>query len=160
MSLLYDPCREPEGIEGFVYCAHRPFHPRRFSRLLGAEWPGISRIKGFVWIASCMDTVGMWTWADGICTVSPAGRWWAARPERDWPASLTVRAEIRRGWHAAYGDRRQEVVFIGAEMSRDRITRNLDALLLTEEEMAQGEATGWACFADEPEPTEPRRCDP
>ena len=112
-----------QGVEGFVYCACRPFHPQRFCRLLQAEWPGVSRIKGFVWLASCMDRVGMWTWADGICTVSPAGRWWAARPEIDWPASLAVRTEIRRGWDADYGDRRQEVVFVGSEIDRVAITR-------------------------------------
>lgn len=138
------------GVEGFVYCARRPFHPQRFCRLLPKEWPGVSRIKGFVWLASCMDIVGMWTWADGVCSMSPAGRWWAARPECQWPASLAVRAEIRRGWHPVHGDRRQEVVFSGVEISREAITRDLEALLLTEEEMARGEATGWACFADPP----------
>lgn len=127
MSLLYDDCLKRGGTDGFVYRAQRPFHPQRFCRALTTEWPGVSRFKGFIW------------------------------PECDWPASLAARSEIRRGWHPAYGDRRQEVVFIGAEISRAAITRDLDGLLLTDEEMARGEATGWACFADETEQMEPRR---
>ena len=139
-----------KGVEGFVYCARRPFHPQRFCGLIQARWPGVSRIKGFVWIASCDETVAQWTWADGICSVSPAGRWWAARPDSDWPASLAVRAEIRRGWHPDHGDRRQEVVFMGSEMDRDEITAYLDTVLLSDAEMAQGIETGWMWLSDGP----------
>lgn len=97
------PETEEYGIRSFVYHARRPFHPRRFCRLISADWPGVSRIKGFIWLAACPDTVGLWHWAEGVCTVAPAGRWWAARPEAEWPASLAVRTEIRRGWHKATG---------------------------------------------------------
>ena len=136
------------GAQGFVYCAYRPFHPKRFCRLLHQEWVGVSRIKGFFWVASCMDQVGLWTFADGRTQMSGAGRWWAAKPEKDWPASLAVRAEIRRGWHGKHGDRHQEIIFIGAEMNRAEVFALLDTVLLSDEEMALGEATHWACFAD------------
>lgn len=139
-----------KGVEGFVYCVRRPFHPQRFCGLIQARWPGVSRIKDFVWIASCDETVAQWTWADGICSVSPAGRWWAARPDSDWPASLAVRAEIRRGWHPDHGDRRQEVVFMGSEMDRGEITAYLDTILLTDTEMKQGVETGWRWLSDGP----------
>ncbi len=151
MSLLGD---FGQGVDGCVYAAQRPFHPQRFCRLLSQEWAGVTRIKGFIWLASCMNIVGMWTWTEGNCTIFPAGRWWAAKPEEEWPASLAVRTMIRRSWDCKYGDRRQEVVFIGAEMDRAAIFAALDALLLTEEEMAQGEATDWQCFADNSEVVE------
>ena len=134
-SLLYDACAEREGLDGFVYCARRPFHPTRFCRLISADWPGVTRLKGFVWLAECPDTVGLWQWAEGVCTVAPAGRWWAARPDSEWPAAQAVRAEIRRGWHEGHGDRRQEVVFIGAALDRAALTATLDAALVTEQEM-------------------------
>ena len=141
---------ELESRSGFIYCAHRPFHPQRFCRVLHQEWVGVSRIKGFFWVASCMEQVGLWTFAGGMTQVSCAGRWWAAKPEPEWPASPAARAEIRRCWHGRYGDRRQEISFLGAEMSRTEVFALLDAILLTDEEMAQGEATEWACFADDP----------
>lgn len=140
---------ELESRLGFIYCAHRPFHPQRFCRVLHQEWTGVSRIKGFFWVASCIDRVGLWTFADGTTQVSCAGRWWAAKPEREWPASAAARAEIRRCWQGSYGDRRQEISFIGAEMNRAEVFALLDAILLTDEEMAQGEATDWQCYADD-----------
>lgn len=138
-SLLHDPCAEKAGMDGFVYCACRPFHPRRFCQVISAEWPGVSRIKGFIWLADCPDTVGLWHWVEGVCTIAPTGRWWVARPEIEWPASLAVRAEIRRGWHDCHGDRRQEVIFIGGELDRAALTAFLDAALVTEGETAQTE---------------------
>ena len=150
MSLLSELHLETNETSGFVYSARRPFHPQRFCGLLQQTWPGVSRIKGFVWIASCMETVAQWAWADGICSVSPAGRWWAARPDSDWPASLAVQAEIRRGWHPDHGDRRQEIVFLGSEMDRKEITSCLDAILLTDAEMGEGVETGWMWLSDAP----------
>ena len=50
-------------------------------------------------------------------------------------------------WEAPYGDRRQEIVFIGADMDRAELERRLDAALVTPEEMEQGPAS-WACMDD------------
>ena len=133
-SLLHDACAEKLGLDGFVYCARRPFHPTRFCRLIAAEWPGVTRIKGFVWLAECPDTVGLWHWAEGVCTVAPAGRWWAARPEAEWPEAQAVRAEIRRNWREGHGDRRQEVIFIGPALDRAALTAMLEAALMDEDE--------------------------
>jgi hypothetical protein len=55
--------------------------------------------------------------------------------------------EIRRDWDGATGDRRQEVVFIGIEMPRDRMLAELDACLLTPEEMAAGDGV-WRQMED------------
>ncbi len=150
MSLLSELHLEKDGADGFVYSAQCPFHPQRFCGLLQRTWPGVSRVKGFVWIASCDETVALWTWTEGMCAVSPAGRWWAAQPKANWPASLAVQAEIRRGWHPDHGDRRQEIVFVGLEMDRAEITSCLNATLLTEAEAAQGVKTGWAWLSDTP----------
>ncbi|XYI04228.1 GTP-binding protein [Sorangium sp. So ce1128] len=54
-------------------------------------------------------------------------------------------------WHPVWGDRRQELVFIGVDMAREELTSDLDACLLTEEEMAAG-PSGWSRFND-PFPT-------
>jgi hypothetical protein len=43
-------------------------------------------------------------------------------------------ARIKRGWHPSWGDRRQELVFIGStSMDQDGMTASLNACLMPEE---------------------------
>ncbi|MEL7337573.1 MAG: GTP-binding protein, partial [Planctomycetota bacterium] len=56
-------------------------------------------------------------------------------------------AEIECKLIGVYGDRHQELVFIGHEMDQARITQTLDACLLTDDEFAQG-PEAWANFED------------
>ena len=43
--------------------------------------------------------------------------------------------EIMRLWKNPWGDRRQEIVILGRDVDRDKVTSNFDAYLLTDEEM-------------------------
>ncbi|MCS6921402.1 MAG: GTP-binding protein, partial [Elioraea sp.] len=65
-------------------------------------------------------------------------RW---RDDPDW------RAGVRRLCREPYGDRRQELVFIGQHMDEAAIRRELDRALLTEAEFALGPAA-WARLPD------------
>lgn len=83
--------------------------------------------------------------------VNPAGLWWAAAPEQQWPEPLPENAElladIRREFDGPHGDRRQEIVFIGIDMDRPVIESLLEDCLLTDEELELGPAV-WAQFDD------------
>jgi hypothetical protein len=57
-------------------------------------------------------------------------------PQEEWPEDEQSLQAIRRLWHEPYGDRMQEVVFIGVEMDRADIETRLNACLLTDEELA------------------------
>ncbi len=136
-----------EPMDGFIFYECRPFHPHRIWLLLQKNWQGVSRIKGFVWLADCPDRVGLWTYSGGISRSCCAGRWWAARSEEEWPSSQAIRDEIRRCWHCRHGDRRQEIAFIGRGFDRDVIVADLRAALLTDDEMLCGEEMGWEYYA-------------
>ncbi len=71
------------------------------------------RAKGFFWLASRMDFAGSMSRAGAIVRHEPAGVWWAATPKPNWPADEDWRAGVMRSWTEPYGDRRQELVFIG-----------------------------------------------
>jgi hypothetical protein len=43
--------------------------------------------------------------------------------------------EIERGWDKTFGDRKNEIVFIGQEMDKEKITKELDACLSTDSEI-------------------------
>jgi G3E family GTPase len=135
----HTPETEEYGIGSFVYRARRPFHPARFAALLQADWPGnVMRSKGFFWLASRHDAAGEWSQAGGIVRHGPAGIWWAAAPSEHWPKDATYRERIEAEFQGAYGDRRQELVFIGQNLEPGRTREMLDSCLLNDDEMALG----------------------
>ena len=62
------------------------------------------------------------------------GRWWAAVPRESWPPAHV--GAIEADWEGEWGDRRQELVFIGANLPEQRIRDALDECLASEEELA------------------------
>ena len=54
---------------------------------------------------------------------------------------------IRQQWHEPWGDRRQELVFIGQNLLRADMTTRLEQALLTDDELALG-PSGWRGLED------------
>ena len=125
------PETEEYGITSFVYRARRPFDPVRFHAFLRESWQGVIRAKGHFWIATRPDWCGEMSQAGAIVRTEGLGSWWAAIPRERWPDQPDWRLMMQRSWNDLYGDRRQELVFIGSGMSEDDIRRRLDACLVT-----------------------------
>ena len=148
MRGVHTPESETYGFWSFVYRARRPFHPARLYALLNGRWDGVIRSKGFFWLASRMNLAGSVSQAGGMLRHEAAGAWWAAVDRKDWPQDSTWRASIRNSFKSPYGDRRQEIVFIGTRgMDKKTLTERLDACLLNDAEMAMGPSM-WARFPD------------
>ncbi len=138
---------EEYGVTSFVYRARRPFHPQRFYERLAQEWPGVLRSKGFFWLASRLDKIGVWSQAGRIARLDVGGFWWAAVPRDDWPQIPGFEESLQRVWHLEVGDCRQELVFIGIGMDELALYDSLQACLLTDAEAALGPAA-WQTFPD------------
>lgn len=138
---------EEYGVTSFVYRSRRPFHPQRFYDRLSQDWFGILRSKGFFWLASRLDKIGVWSQAGRVARLDFGGFWWAAIPQERWPDIPQIRESIQRNWNPEVGDCRQELVFIGIDMDEVDIYDSLQACLLTDEEFALGPAA-WADFED------------
>jgi len=143
----HKPESEEFGISSFVYRADRPFHPSRFHEFVHEGWIGVLRAKGFFWLASRNDLVGVLAQAGVQRTYEAAGTWWVSQPKDEWPKGEEELAEILMDWHPIWGDRHQEIVFIGHEMDRDALTSKLNRCLLSDEEMSLG-VKKWASFSD------------
>ncbi len=135
------------GISSFAYQARRPFHPQRFWDLIHSEWSGVVRSKGFFWLASRPEIAGSWSQAGGACRHGATGYWWDAVPQEHWPQDEAYRVQIAAKLQGDWGDRRQELVFIGINMDEAEIRAALDGCLLSDAEMALGQA-GWVNFPD------------
>jgi len=129
------PESEEFGIRSFVFRARAPFHPARLFSFLNAPSKGVVRSKGFFWIASRPEWVGEVSQAGAFTRHKAAGNWWAAIPRNRWPNDAAAMEKIRRKWDPKWGDRRQEIVFIGNTfMDEVEITRKLNGCLLGEVE--------------------------
>jgi G3E family GTPase len=140
------PTQEFE-LESFVYRARRPFHPGRLWDVLQERMPGVIRAKGFFWLASRHNHAGIWSQAGHAFRDDLAGRWWASLPREEWPQEALAQEEITRLQEGPYGDRRQELAFIGEGMDCGYIEHCLDECLLDDVEMRLGQM-GWGYFAD------------
>ncbi len=141
------PETEEYGISSFVYRARRPFHPARFWAILDQGCEGVLRAKGFVWIATKHDMMGSYAQAGNCVSTEPAHAWLAATPRDQWPEDQESLQYIDSNWEEPFGDRMQEIVFIGVGMDRQSIEQSLNAALLTDREMALGPEE-WKCFDD------------
>lgn len=129
---------EEYGVSSFVFRAQRPVHPQRFHDRLNQDWHGVLRSKGFFWLATRLDKIGVWSQAGRVARLDFGGFWWAAVPRAHWPESETFREELQERWHPEVGDCRQELVFIGIGMDEAAIRSSLQECLLTDEECAAG----------------------
>ena len=132
----YTPETEEYGISNFLYERRIPFHPERLFKIFNTEWPGVIRSKGLFWLATRWRKVGIWSQAGAMSRHECLGFFWAAIPREHWPEDPEQLAEIERLSKDPYGDCRQEIVLIGANMNREALTTMLDSALLTEEELA------------------------
>ncbi|RZT86019.1 G3E family GTPase [Pseudonocardia sediminis] len=119
----HTPETEEFGISSVTYRASRPFHPARLLDALG-DWPGLLRSKGFCWIATRPDVVGLWSQAGPNVALDPTAY-----------------------WSGFEGTRGQEIVFIGLGVRADAVHARLDPALLTDDELLGGPAS-WRRFDD------------
>ena len=111
---------------------------------------GVLRSKGFCWVAPQKwtganndadrhDHAMHWSHAGKQMGISIAGKWWGTVPmeamkqyfEKEALDKLIRDDFVSEEW----GDRRQELVFIGTGISEEAITTALDGCLLTESQM-------------------------
>jgi hypothetical protein len=150
-------------IQTFVYVRRRPFHPSRLEAVVkqlpttitvgggaaaeasdgGSEagssalatagaaaadvFRSVVRSKGFVWLATFHTAALYWDHSGGHFSLINIGQWWAATD-----GGLEGHADEFEG---EFGDRRQELVFVGAGLDGSAIEAQLDACLLSDQEL-------------------------
>ncbi|GKY86260.1 GTP-binding protein [Sinisalibacter aestuarii] len=123
------PETEEYGVTSFVYRARRPFAPQAVHDVLNDDLPGVIRAKGHLWVATRPDWAAEFALAGALSTIRPLGRWWASVPRSRWPGAMEAQGQIMAAWQEPFGDRRQEIVFIGSGMDQAAITAALDGAL-------------------------------
>ena len=143
------PETEEYGISSFTYEARRPFHPDKFYEFLHntKQYGKLIRSKGFFWLATRPEFAGQWSQAGGIAHYGFAGMFWMSVPRKDWPTDEEYLESIKKQWVEPFGDMRQELVFIGQGLDKERMINELNNCLLSESEMLKGKSY-WKSLSD------------
>ena len=136
---FHTPETEAYGINSFVFREEKPFHPDRLWEFLLEQFPqSVIRSKGLFWIASRADQAINWSQAGGSRKAEEAGVWWASMPlgERmTFGNFVEFQDVIEERWTATFGDRLNELVFIGIEMDKEVLHTLLQNCICTDEEI-------------------------
>jgi len=143
----HTPETEEYGITSFVYRARLPFDPQKIHDVLNGDLPGVIRAKGHFWIATRPDWVAEFSLAGSLSSVAPLGTWWASVPEDRRPTHPQAQEYMASHWAEPFGDRRQELVFIGSGIDWPNLKAKLDACMLHAESVA-----ALAAVAEMPDP--------
>ena len=127
----HTPETEEYGVTSHVYRARQPFEPEKIMEVLNGELPGVIRAKGHFWLSTRPDWVAEFSLAGALSSVRPLGTWWAAVPQERWPDHEGASEYMKANWAEPWGDRRQEIVFIGAGIDWAKLSARLDAALVT-----------------------------
>ncbi len=134
----HTPETEEYGISSFVFRNNKPFHPVRFWKYLNEQYPnGIIRAKGLFWLASRPDDAINFSQAGGSSRLERAGVWWCSMPYNErikYQSFVENQALLEKRWHKHWGDRMNELVFIGQDIQKEKMISDLESCLLQENE--------------------------
>lgn len=138
----HTPETEEYGIGSFVYRTKIPFDPIRFWNFVQNQFPNnIIRSKGLFWLASRPEQALIWGQAGGSLKADSAGVWWSSMPFEKrimQYAFVENQEQIESGWDDTFGDRKNEIVFIGHHLDEKLIRSLLDNCLSTNHEIDTG----------------------
>jgi G3E family GTPase len=95
------------------------------------------RSKGFMWYANYNEGKSVWNHAGNLAKISHGGLW-TVLEAKAWVGTKQEQAELRKDWVEPWGDRRQDLVFIGKDLDHKAIQEALDGCLLNDDELARG----------------------
>lgn len=142
------PETEEYGVTSFTYRARRPFDPQAIHDLLNGPLPGVIRAKGHFWMATRPEWLAEFSLAGALSSISPLGTWWASVPAERWPQSDELKNYLKEHWKEPWGDRRQEIVFIGAGIDWPALTAKLDAALVQDMPLETVDFDTWSDLSD------------
>lgn len=96
---------------------------------------GLHRSKGIFWLATRPNQMGSWSTAGAMLTLGSEMPWFCCVDEEEWMADDATVKNIRADFDGEWGDRRQELVFIGEALDTEGLTALFDSCLLTKREM-------------------------
>jgi G3E family GTPase len=95
---------------------------------------GIHRSTGSFWLATRPNHWGGWNSAGAILTLDTNQPWFCMQPQEEWTDDKEVKSLILSDFIDPWGDRRQEIVFIGEGLDEGALIQLFDSCLLNDKD--------------------------
>lgn len=144
LNSIHTPETESYGISSVVFRDKRPFHPIRFMNFLENDFPSnLIRSKGLFWLADRPEEAMNFSQAGGSSKLEGAGVWWcsmAFNERLSYPDFIENKEFIEAKWDKDFGDRLNEIVFIGQHLNKAELIAKLEECLLDDFELSDFKA--------------------
>ena len=116
---------EEYGISTFVYASRKPMKEVKFNEFAKNLPRNVIRCKGLIWFAEDDEMSYLFEQAGKQLSLSEAGYWLATAPKEELDEMIKANPEIMKDWDEKVGDRMTKLVFIGQDMDKDKIKKDL-----------------------------------
>lgn len=125
-------CTGEYGISSFVYEEKRPFNREKFADFVNNRYPKeLIRAKGYIWFSDADTDVQLFEQAGRNSSVMEVSYWIDALVEEQKKAFLEQNPDVKENWDEEFGDRENQIVFIGKGYNQEEIKKALESCLDT-----------------------------
>ena len=108
------------GVSSFVYEERRALDRKKFMGFLENNYPEtVLRAKGYIWFSDDLVHAQLFEQAGRNASVSEATSWVAALPEEEKEEIIRNYPDVLEDWDEIYGDRMNQIIFIGRDYDRE-----------------------------------------
>ncbi len=118
-------CVDEYGISSFVFEERRPFNREAFNNLIEEYPEALIRTKGYIWFSDDWEHVQLFEQAGRNASITELSEWISAWPKEELDKVVSDFPDIKDDWDETYGDRCNQVVFIGKGYEKAEIVKLL-----------------------------------
>lgn len=118
-------CVDEYGISSFVFEEKKPFNREAFNKLVMDYPETLIRTKGYIWFDDDWDHIQLFEQAGRNASITEMSQWVSAWPEEELAPVLKDFPDLTDDWDEVYGDRGNQVVFIGKGYEKAEIVKLL-----------------------------------
>ena len=123
-------CTGEYGISSFVFEEKRPFNLERFMNFVNNHYPKeLIRAKGYIWFSDADANVQLFEQAGRNSSVMTVAYWIDALEEKQKQEYLEYNPDVKESWDKEFGDRVNQLVFIGKGYNQSQIKKELETCL-------------------------------
>ncbi|MCR5271756.1 MAG: GTP-binding protein [Lachnospiraceae bacterium] len=119
-------CVDEYGISSFVFEEKRPFNRDAFNKFVDDYPEALIRSKGYIWFSDDWKHIQLFEQAGRNASITELTEWVSAWPEEELRPIVEDFPDLKDDWDETYGDRCNQLVFIGKGYEKSEIVKYLN----------------------------------